>query len=243
MNEQLRLENVRNVLARLEETIIFGLIERAQYCSNSIVYEAEKLDAGQERLSIVRYLLKATEKIHAHVRRYTSPDEHPFFSDLPPPILPALRYDENPLRPTAVNINDRLLAAYEREIVPYICREGDDGQYGSSAVCDVNCLQALSKRVHYGKFVAESKYRADPARFQPLIDARDTNALRVCITDTSMEKQVLSRVRRKARMYAADLNSTEGVHSLDPECVVAIYERWVIPLNKDVQVSYLQERT
>jgi hypothetical protein len=31
-----------------------------------------------------------------------------------------------------------------------VCKEGDDGQYGSAAVCDVLSLQALSKRIHYG---------------------------------------------------------------------------------------------
>jgi chorismate mutase len=37
--------------------------------------------------------------------------------------------------------------------------EGDDGNYGSAATLDVLCLQALSQRIHYGKFVAEAKFR------------------------------------------------------------------------------------
>ena len=41
-----------------------------------------------------------------------------------------------------------------------ICEPGDDEQHGSSVVCDVNALQALSRRVHLGKFVAESKFQA-----------------------------------------------------------------------------------
>lgn len=40
-----------------------------------------------------------------------------------------------------------------------ICEPGDDEQHGSSVVCDVNALQALSRRVHLGKFVAESKFQ------------------------------------------------------------------------------------
>jgi hypothetical protein len=42
--------------------------------------------------------------------------------------------------------------------VPYVVAcwiAGDDGNYGSSAVCDTECLQALSKRIHFGKFIAE----------------------------------------------------------------------------------------
>lgn len=40
-----------------------------------------------------------------------------------------------------------------------IAAPGDDGNYGSAATIDVLCLQALSKRIHYGKFVAEAKFR------------------------------------------------------------------------------------
>jgi chorismate mutase len=38
---------------------------------------------------------------------------------------------------------------------------GDDFNHRSAATLDVLCLQALSKRVHYGKFVAEAKFRCD----------------------------------------------------------------------------------
>lgn len=31
-------------------------------------------------------------------------------------------------------------------VLPQICKVGDDGNYGSSAVCDAECLQQLSKR-------------------------------------------------------------------------------------------------
>lgn len=42
---------------------------------------------------------------------------------------------------------------------PAITEEGDDGNYGSAATLDVLALQALSSRIHYGKFVAEAKFR------------------------------------------------------------------------------------
>lgn len=40
-----------------------------------------------------------------------------------------------------------------------IAAPGDDGNYGSAATLDLLALQALSKRIHYGKFVAEAKFR------------------------------------------------------------------------------------
>ena len=241
MSDQLRLENVRNVLVRLEETILFALIERAQFFVNRAIYEPGRFGAFLEGKSLVGYLLHDCERSHAKVRRYTSPDEHPFYSELPAPVLPALAY-ENPLAQNCVNLNAQIRLDYERQIVPHICRDGDDRQYGSSAVCDVACLQALSKRIHYGKFVAESKYRATPGVFRPLIAACDREALLAKITDEPVERQVIERVGQKARIHTQDLASTSATPVVDPQDIVDVYRRWIIPLSKDVQVLYLLGR-
>jgi chorismate mutase len=241
MSEQLRLDNVRNALVRLEETIIFCLIERAQFCRNEIVYREAALGDALGGRSLVGYLLHETETVHARMRRYTSPDEHPFFRDLPAPVLTALRYDDNPLRLNTVNVNDDLRRVYEGEIVPFVCAPGDDGQYGSSAVCDVACLQAISKRVHYGMFVAETKFRSASGRYAALVRAGDRAALEAAITDARVEEAVLERVGRKARRYCGELKDTSGP-SVDPEAMVAVYRRWIIPMNKQVQVLYLLQR-
>jgi chorismate mutase len=170
----LSLDNIRNVLVRLEETILFGVLERAQFRRNPVIYRPGGVGPELGGESLVQYLLHECERSHAKVRRYTSPDEHPFFHDLPAPILPRLIYD-NPLRKNTVNINDRIWSAYVEEMVPFLCLPGDDGQWGSSAVNDVALLQALSKRIHYGKFVAESKYRARPGPLDPLIRNRPSS--------------------------------------------------------------------
>lgn len=240
MSDTLSLANIRNVLTRLEETIIFGLIERAQFKHNEIIYRKGEMWAGLEGESLVGFLLHECERSHAKVRRYTSPDEHPFFSDLPSPILPPLQYD-NPLRPgsKSLNINDRIRTIYETEIVPHICEPGDDRQWGSSSVCDVNNLQALSKRIHYGKFVAESKFRARTEELRALILQNDRERLWAAITDPEVEQQVLDRVYRKAAAYTAELNAGGMQCTVRPETVREIYARWIIPLNKEVQVEYL----
>ena len=242
MNEQLLLENIRDVLARLEDTIIFALIERAQFCVNAIVYKrgAFRAEIGEE--SLAGYMLRETERTHARVRRYTSPDEHPFFTDLPDPVLPLLRYDENPLRTNTINFNDPIRRMYETEMIPFLCRPGDDSQYGSSAVCDVACLQALSKRIHYGKFVVESKYQARPAFFRPLMAARDTGGLMAGITNEEVEAQVLERVGEKARTYGYGVEPHGSLPKISPERVVQAYRKWIIPMTKEVQVAYLLQR-
>lgn len=242
MNRQLLLEHIRDVLARLEETIIFALIERAQFCHNARIYEKNALGEAMEGHSLVGYLLRKTEEVHARMRRYTSPDEHPFCDDLPDPILPALSFSESPLQPVKINLNKRIRSIYEQDIVPGICAEGDDSQYGSSAVCDVACLQAISRRIHFGSFVAESKYRADPALFDAAVERDDPAALLELVTNDT-EKQVIERVRRKARAYGCSEEGGRTEPMIDPDEVAGIYARWIIPMNKEVQVLYLQNRT
>ena len=239
MSEQLELGRVRSVLIRQEETIIFSLIERAQYRVNPPVYEPGHFGAALEGQSLAGFLLLECERSHAKVRRYTSPDEHPFFDSLPEPVLPALHFAANPLRPNTINLNARIRREYEQDIVPRICHPGDDGQYGSAAVCDVNCLQALSKRIHYGKFVAESKYRDKPERFKRLAAAGDAEALHEAITDRAVEAAVIERVTRKAATYTSELRAHGGNPGPAPDVIAAIFRDWIIPLNKAVQVSYL----
>jgi len=56
------------------------------------------------------------------------------------------------------------------KILPMICEDADDKrEYGSTANCDLNALQAISKRIHYGKFVAEAKFQAQPEEYGKLI--------------------------------------------------------------------------
>ena len=40
---------------------------------------------------------------------------------------------------------------YVKDIVPTITKNTDDKNYGSSVTKDIEALQALSKRIHFGK--------------------------------------------------------------------------------------------
>lgn len=242
MNGQLKLESIRSVLVRLEETILFSLIERAQFRQNRVIYQPGAFGPALGGECLVDFLLHETERTHAKMRRYTSPDEHAFFDDLPAPLLPALTFGESPLVPNQLNINQSIREIYFDRIVGALCEAGDDMQYGSSAVNDVACLQSISRRVHYGKFVAESKYMADPGRFQSLIRDRDRVGLMTRITDEAVERAVLDRVRGKAQTYGQVLRDSAASGLVDPAVIVDIYAKWIIPLNKEVQVAYLLVR-
>ena len=86
--------------------------------------------------SFLDFMLVETERLHARVRRYTSPDEHAFFPQrLPPPQLPLLSF-ESDLHPVVVNLNDRIKQLYLQKVLPAMCPPGDDQQHGSSVVAD-----------------------------------------------------------------------------------------------------------
>ena len=66
-----------------------------------------------------------------------------------------------------ININDKIKSVYIHNLVPGLCDlDTNDEHYGSSAVCDIAALQALSSRIHYGKFVAEAKFQANLERYR-----------------------------------------------------------------------------
>ena len=238
MQNDLNLNQVRNVLIRLEETIIFALIERAQFCANAAIYT---IGTTLPDSTILDFLLHESEQSHAKMRRYTSPDEHPFFTDLPDPILPA-QETHSPLMPNQINLNPAIKQTYIDQIIPLVCPAGDDSNYGSSAVCDVAVLQTLSRRIHYGKFVAESKYQQDPACFAPAIEEQDEERLHDIITKPEVEEAVLARVHDKASTYTRELATAPYGHCVPADTIVEIYRRWIIPMNKRVQVCYLLGR-
>ncbi|KAA8530404.1 hypothetical protein F0562_005113 [Nyssa sinensis] len=151
-SESYTLEGIRHSLIRQEDSIIFSLLERAQYCYNGETYDPNAFFVDGFHGSLVDYMVKETEKLHAQVGRYKSPDEHPFFpDDLPEPLLPPLQYPQV-LHPIAdsININNKVWDMYFRDLLPRLVKDGDDGNCGSTAVCDTICLQVfiLTESIH-----------------------------------------------------------------------------------------------
>lgn len=201
----------------------------------------------------MRHFLLQTERVHAQLGRYTAPDEHPFNLSygFPEPIIKKPAW-QSQLKPNAININEKILDIYVNDIIPQLCKEGDDAHYGSSSVCDISALQALSRRIHYGKYVAEAKFQKSREKFTALILAKNAKGLMDELTDVKVEDAVVARVLAKASRYGTDgtdVNSTvnaDGTHvsayKVRPEVVAKLYRDYLIPLNKDVQVEYLLQR-
>ncbi|OZJ06136.1 hypothetical protein BZG36_01014 [Bifiguratus adelaidae] len=243
------LDNIRRTLVRLEDTIIFALIERAQFAQNNDLYNKDAApfkDVTNGR-TFLEHFLWETEQVHAKARRYTSPDEYAFTSPLPDPILPSLSFPKF-LAPNDINVNAQIMDLYLQHIVPKICAEGDDLNYGSAATRDIECLQALSRRIHYGKFVAETKFRSNPKEYSRLAHEHDRDGIDKLLTNSAVEAALLQRLHRKALIYGqtvegptADEHQTTQL-KIPVEVVVDLYKTWVIPLTKLVEVDYLEKR-
>lgn len=249
-SESLTLDAIRYSLVRQEDSIIFSLLERSQYCYNADAYDPNAFLLDGFTGSLVEYMLRETEKLHSQVGRYKSPDEHPFFPDgLPEPILPPLQYPQV-LHPIAdsININNKVWDMYFKDLLPRLVKGGDDGNCGSAVVCDTICLQALSKRIHYGKFVAEAKFRASPEIYTAAIKEQDKDQLMNLLTYQAVEDAVKKRVEVKAKTFGQEVpvnpmvDVTEPAYKIKPDIVADLYGDWIMPLTKEVQVDYLLRR-
>ncbi|OAA61861.1 chorismate mutase [Niveomyces insectorum RCEF 264] len=214
--------------------------------------------ASSQSFSFMDWYLRQQEALQSRIRRFESPDENAFFPDaLQPPILQPLHYPPI-LHPNDVVVNDRIKRYYVDVLLPAVCDpdlgHGDRGEtqenYGSAATCDIAVLQALSRRIHFGKFVAEAKFRAERARYTALIRAEDREGLGTAIVNKAVERAVLQRMRRKVATYGQTLEAESGTGGGAPpgackinvDAVVALYEEFVIPVTKDVEVEYLMQR-
>lgn len=61
------LDGIRSSLIRQEDSIIFSLMERAQFCYNGATYNPDSLAVDGSTYSLVEYMVKETEKLHAKV--------------------------------------------------------------------------------------------------------------------------------------------------------------------------------
>ena len=78
--QNFNLEKIRNELIRIEDTLIFGFIERSQFALNEVIYAENEFK--EINTSFLNFILHEIECSHAKARRYSSPDEHPFTKSL-----------------------------------------------------------------------------------------------------------------------------------------------------------------
>ncbi len=231
-------------LEGLEETIISKLIDRGQFAQNLVIYQPGQSGfEGAGEQSLLELRLRRHEEMDAEFGRFRVPEERPYFKDLPPPRRetlpppPYLAIDDF----DRVNLSERIVAVY-RTLIPEICLGGNDGHHGSSCEHDVFAIQALGRRVHFGAmYVAESKYSADPASYNDLIDSRDEQGIMRRLTRPEVEERILDRVAQKVEHLQSQIN-TAVRRRIPSDAVNRFYRNHVIPLTKQGEVDYLLNR-
>lgn len=240
----LNLETIANQLAALEESIIYKLLDRAQFRVNDKAYTPGQSGfVPKASMSLFELRLLYQESMDAQFGRYFLPEERPFYASLPKskrqaePLTADLRCPDL----ETVNVTGRIRTAY-LELLPRLCREGDDNQYGSSVEHDVICLQALARRIHYGSFfVAESKYQENTSKYRSLIQAGDEAGLLAALTRQEVEDRILDRVSRKVEAIQS-LSEPDKRILIEPRTITQFFRDWIIPLTKEGEIRYLLQR-
>ncbi|KAF3516663.1 hypothetical protein DY000_02062841 [Brassica cretica] len=245
-SESLTLDSIRHSLIRQEDSIIFNLLERAQYRYNANTYDEDAFTMEGFQGSLVEFMIRETEQLHAKVDRYKSPDEHPFFPQcLPEPVLPPIQYpqvdrykspDEHPFFPQC--LPEPVLPPIQYPQVLHHCADS----------ININ-KKILSKRIHYGKFVAEAKFREDPATYETAIREQDRTQLLGLLTYETVEEVIKKRVEVKARIFGQDITvndpetgAADPSYKINPSLVAKLYGEGIMPLTKEVQIEYLLRR-
>lgn len=68
----LTIGSIRSTLMKHEDTIIFGLLERSQFCYNPDTYDPNASRIVGFNGSLVEFMVKKTEKMHARVSSFIS---------------------------------------------------------------------------------------------------------------------------------------------------------------------------
>lgn len=243
---QLDLESIASHLEGLEETIIYKLIDRAQFKVNAQIYEPGKsgFDNADVNESLFDLRIKYHEQMDSLFGRYHVPEERPFCTDLQSSQRAGF-IEESGLFVddyNCINITSEIKKEYF-ESIPLFCMEGDDKQYGSSVEHDVYALQALSRRIHYGAmYVAESKFRADQVLYNKHIENRDEEALLNLLTRKDVEDKILKRVKDKLT-HAQSKTNGRVRRIINPDIILLFYREHIIPMTKKGEILYLLNRT
>lgn len=240
----IELSKVAARLEGLEETIIAKLLDRAQFHVNTCVYQpGESGFAHEKERCLFKVRLFHQETMDAQFGRFHVPEERPFNRELPPVqrqvTLPPSDLYINDY--DIINLSENIIQDY-MELIPKLCREGDDRQYGSSVEHDVYAFQAIARRIHYGAmYVAECKYVDDPTTYRTMIDNNDTDGMMKKLTRQEVEDKIIQRIREKVDTIQFRANPMVR-HLVDPDVITSFYRDTIIPLTKKGEILYLLNR-
>lgn len=177
MSNELSLGNIRDILRRYEDDIIFRLKQRAEFGYSG--YSFEDLQA---------YSFEQNETS----QNYTSL-KVPLIKDLSSLSWHNCGWD---IHKTSLNKNSQLLQSYFN-LIPNYCSNVNLNQE-EEIYNDERLLELLSQRVQIGLLVAQSKYLEQKGEYDKLIVERDRKGIETLLRNISVEQANVQRVIEKA---------------------------------------------
>jgi len=230
ISENPDLEEARKFLQLMEDEIITALFKRAHYMRNDAVYREDGIEVPGFDGSYLDFLLSGTEKLHALAGRFEDAGEVPFTDAARTERNASRDHSSFPMGPSEINMNSVIFDAY-MDALADICADGDDGEYGWSALADIEALSSISTRVHRGGIlVADVKYLQDPAKYSMCVALGNQQEIMDCITNGAQEENVLARVSAKGERYG-----------LDPRFIGNFYRDFIIKATKGAEVQRMFE--
>ena len=231
----MELEKVRDRLIELEDIIIKGLCERANYKQNLEIYEhnAEQFKYKNNfEGTYFDFMFKQIENVHSIAGRYNCFDEKPFYkgleecqvereynSQIPDEIL---KFSKK------INFSPWIKIGY-LNFINELCEKDEDVHYGDSTLCDIFNLQAISKRIHYGILVMEAKYKDNQSQYDKLLSQNNDISIGSALKNVSVEQKVLQRVKEKSIKNGFK----------NPNKIVKFFKNCIIPMTIQVELDYI----
>lgn len=175
MTAVLTLDDIRQRLEGLEDTIILALVKRKKRKRNSKAYGQGPMQKG-----------------------YTDSLFQLFYSKMEDQVATV---DDQAIEDVPINKNPIIRDQYLKKL-DLLCEQGDDEEYEDTVRADIKVLTEVSKRVHSGMCVMEAKYHEDG--YDALVKAGDYAGVLNRLTNREVEAQVLARVREKAAQHGLD---------------------------------------
>lgn len=120
---------------------------------------------------------------------------------------------------------------YVNAFLPALCEAGADDDRRKCIAADSRCMNALVQRLNLSVHVAALKLEEVPESLRlPLLN-RDPVTLEQAITNQAVEADVIARI--------LDVSRGQRTDSALPEKIAQIYETWVIPVSRKIQVHGL----
>lgn len=228
MEHNLDLEHsLRPGLDILANEIIISFKKRSRYKQNPEIYRPG-LVVGYPDISLLLYELAKMEAVHAELGRYTYSDQEAFTDVSGIPLIIKRESPPSPIVNIPTGKAEAVIGFYTGWIQTYCAPGTDSDTFGESVTSDVANLMNLMERITLGKFVAESKFQKDEARFRKT--GGDTDQLRDIITHPEREERVLKMSEKLAEHYEFDAAEAKKIFL------------WLIKTTVDVQVRYILHR-